>query len=281
MLSTYIPRVSIDTLHLSARLSDEQKQYIYNRFTFNKNRTDWHWHYSQNETKSLGFTIHALPTNTYTYKHYDHTIQLQNQLIDGAYIPYSVNEILQNIDWNIKRIDLAFDFSTDIEKSFIMKHHGNVQFDNNDKWNTTYLGKLKSRSPSKVAHYDRNIKERERETNIEHEYNNRFEVRIFPKSNEKTMKLHNLSDNFIIKHLSKYIFIPDVESLPLSRWDKKRLYKIHQDYTYLKTLDKSKQKDLKSVVKAHRMPLEQFYINNKGELFSFLEKSSKSRKIAI
>ncbi|MED4256717.1 hypothetical protein P4689_29605 [Priestia megaterium] len=145
-----------------------------------------------------------------------------------------------------------------------MKHHGNVQFDeSNDKWKTTYLGKLKSRSPSKVAHYDRNIKETERGTNIEHEYNNRFEVRLFPKCNDNKMKLHNLYDDFILQHLSKYIFILGTEALPLNRWDKKRLYKTNDDYTYFKALDKFRQKELKLVMKAHRIPLEQFYVQNK------------------
>lgn len=271
--STYDCNLSIDTLFLSLKLDDNQREYIYDRFIFNQNKNTYHWHYSQKDTKGLGFTIHALPSNSFTYRHYDHIIQLQKEVTTADYIPYSLGEIIGNIDWNIKRIDLAFDFKTPTEKSLIMKHHGNVQFDTDDKWETIYLGKLKGRSPSKVAHYDRNIKESERETGIEHEYFNRYEVRMFPASNDDTMKLHSIKDDFILKHLQKYIIIPNIDDLPLNKWDKNRLYKIKDDntYTYFKTLDKKKQKELKEVTKAHRVPLEQIYLDNKHNLFKFTE----------
>lgn len=273
-------KISIDTLHLVSKLNYEQQQYIYDRFIFNKNNSQkWHFHYSQYQTKTLGFSIEALPTNTYTYRHYDHTVKLQKAITTAEYIPLSLDEIIKNIDWNIKRLDLAFDFKTPIEKSFILKHHGNVQFDSSEKWNTDYVGKLTTRSPSKVAHYDRNTKEIEKETYIEHDYFNRFEVRLFPACNNEKMKLHNLQDDFIIEHLSKYIFIPDIEKLPLNNWDKRKLYKIKDDYTYMKKIEKTKQKELKTIMKAHRVPLEQFYLMNKGELFSFLNKEIRGLQV--
>lgn len=273
LINTYDLKLSIDTLHLSAKLDDEQREYIYDRFLFNKNKNTYHWHYSQYETKQLGFSINALPTNSYTYKHYDHIIQIQNQITTADYIPYSLGEIISKIDWNIKRIDLAFDLKTPLENSLIMKHHGNVQFDTDDKWETIYLGKLKGRSPSKVAHYNRNDKEAERETGIEHEYFNRYEVRLFPASNDETMKLNSIKNDFILQHLQKYIIIPNIDDLPLNKWDKNRLYKIKDDntYTYFKTLDKKKQQELKGVTKAHRVPLERLYLENKHSLFKFAE----------
>lgn len=262
---------TIDTLHLSAKLDDKQRECIYDRFIFNRNRNTYHWHYSQNDTKELGFTIHALPCNSFTYKHYDHVLQLQKEVTTAEYIPSSLAESINNIDWNIKRFDLAFDFKTPLEQSFILKHHGNVQFDTSDKWNTEYLGKLKTRSPSKVAHYDRNIKEMDKETDEWHDYYNRFEVRLFPASNDETMKLHNMQDDFILEHLSKYIFIPNIGELPLNKWDKRKIYKIKDDYTYMQQIEKNKLKELKAVIKAHRVPLERLYLDNKQNLFRFTE----------
>lgn len=269
----YDCNLTADTIHLSAKLNHEQRESIYDRFLFNKNNPKFHWRYSQYKTKGLGFSINALPYNSYTYKHYDHVLQLQKEVTTAEYIPYSLGEIIGNIDWNIKRIDLAFDFKTPLENSLIMKHHGNVQFHTDDKWNTEYLGKLKTRSHSKVAHYNRNDKEIERETGIEHELFNRFEVRLFPASNDETMKLHNMKDDFILKHLKKYIIIPNIDDLPTSKWNKNRLYKIKADntYTYFKSLDEKIQQELKEVTKAHRVPLEQIYLENKHNLFKFAE----------
>lgn len=271
---TYDCSLTADTIHLSATLDNDQRESIYDRFLFNKNNPKFHWRYSQYKTKELGFSINALPYNSFAYKHYDHVLQLQKEVTTAGYIPYSLAELINDIDWNIKRIDLAFDFKTPLENSLIMKHHGNVQFEpSNDKWNTEYLGKLKTRTHSKVANYNRNDKEAERETGIEHEFFNRFEVRLFPTSNDETMKIHNMQDDFILKHLKKYIIIPNIDDLPTSKWNKNRLYKIKADntYTYFKSLDPKIQHELKEVAKAHRVPLEQIYLQNKHNLFKFAE----------
>lgn len=268
--NNYDCRLSIDTIHLTARLTHEEKAFIYDRFRFNRNRYDWHWRYSQNDTKTLGFSIHSTPNNTYTNRHYNFSIQLQRGIATGEQMPYSLAEIINEIDWHIKRIDLAFDFKIPPEQSLVMKHHGNVQFDyRDDTWDTEYLGKLESKSPSKLAFYDRNDKELDLGSTTKYEYKNRFEVRMFPASNDETMKLHNMQDDFLLKHLEKYIIIPNIDALPTSKPNKKKLYRIQADYDELKTFDKKKQKELKAVTKSHRLPLEQIYLANKDKLFNF------------
>jgi hypothetical protein len=94
------------------------------------------------------------------------------------------------------------------------------------------------------------------------------------------MKLHNIQDEFILKHLSKYIFVPNIDDLPLNKWEKRKLHKIKADYTYFNKLDKKEQKYIKAVIKANRVPLEQFYLDNKHNLFRFTEIAYNPLKLA-
>lgn len=266
LTDTYDCNLTIDTIHLVAKLDEKQRQYIYDRFAFNKNKLGYHWHYSHDATP-LGYTIHALPTNTYTGTHYNHMLQLQRQVTAGDSAPTSLKEIIKAIDWNIRRIDLAYDFKTDKSESMIFKHRANIQTETKDEWDTEYTTKLKTRAVSRVASYDRNIKEHKNNTNIVHDYHNRYEIRLYPASNDTSMKLHSMSDDFIIKHLSKYIIIPNIDALPTRKWNKNYLFRIKDDYNYIKTLPAKKQKELKGVAKHDRVPLESLYLQNKDKLF--------------
>jgi hypothetical protein len=259
--------ISIDTMYLVAYLTDEQKEFLYDRIVFQKNNKfkDQYFHYSQ-EINNI--VIKTTPRKSFTNAHYN-TMIIFKKDTSHMYIPYSIREILQ-FDWQYKRLDLAFDFNTEFNKRAIIKHHGNIAFDNSNKdWNTDYMHALKSKTETKVACYDRNEKERSNNTEVIHTHPTRFEVRLFHKLN-KFNSIHNIDHGWIENKLSKYIFIPDIESLPLNRWRKRDLYKIQSDYDYLKTLDKSKQKEIKQTCKANRVPLEQIYLHNKDNLFSFL-----------
>ena len=153
-----------------------------------------------------------------------------------------------------------------------MKHHGNVKFlqqsKNNKNWKSEYLGSLHSKLEAKVCIYDRNEKELDYGTGLEHKFDLRYEIRLYPKLNEFNF-LKRVDHGWIENKLSKFIFIPDIEQLPISKWDKRRLYKIQQDYDYLKTLKTAKQKELKKVVKENRVRFEDIYLLTK-RLFSFL-----------
>ncbi|KMY50185.1 hypothetical protein AC625_12295 [Peribacillus loiseleuriae] len=80
-----------------------------------------------------------------------------------------------------------------------------------------------------------------------------------------------MQDTFILKHLKKYIIIPNIDDLPISKPDKKKLSKIKDDYNFIKTLPPSKQKELKTITKAHRLPLESIYLANKDKIYLSLK----------
>lgn len=270
-------QISIDTMILVAKLTYEQQEELINRiFLHQKNQyQDKYFHYSR---KISNVTIKVSPRNPLANINYNTMLILQKNASLTKF-PYSIQEILQFDTWKIKRIDIAFDFTNHTPFStftnrLIMKHHGNVKFlqqSKNDKdWQSEYVGSLNSKTETKACCYDRNEKEADLSTGIEHDYPLRFEIRLYPKLNQYNF-LKRIDHGWIENKLSKFIFIPDIEQLPLNKWDKRRLYKVQQDYDYLKTLKPVKQKELKKCVTEHRVPFEDIYASNKEKLYSFLE----------
>jgi hypothetical protein len=272
----YSLKVSIDTMILVAKLTHEQREKLFNRIMFHPKNLyeDQHFKFSR---KLKNIVLKAKPRNPLTSINYDVMliIEKNTSLTD---VPYSIKEILQFDTWKIKRMDIAFDFSNNTPFStfpnrLIMKHHGNVKFlqqNNNDKdWKSEYIGSLSSKTEAKACCYDRNEKEIDRGTGIVHDCPLRFEIRLYPKLNEYN-SIRNIDHGWIESKLSKFIFIPDIEQLPFNKWDKRRLYKIQENYVFLKTLKETKQRELKKRILKHRVQFEDIYINNKKNLFSFL-----------
>jgi hypothetical protein len=270
-------QISIDTMILVAKLTHEQQEELMNRIVLHQKNQyqDKYFHYSR---KISNVTIKVSPRNPLANINYNTMLILQKNASQTK-LPYSIQEILQFDAWKIKRIDVAFDFTnftpfSTFTNRLIMKHHGNVKFlqqSKNDKdWQSEYVGSLNSKTEAKACCYDRNEKEADLSTGIEHDYPLRFEIRLYPKLNEYNF-LKRIDHGWIEKKLSKFIFIPDIEQLPLNKWDKRRLYKIQQDYDYLKTMKLVKQKELKKCAKEHRVPFEDIYASNKEKLYSFLE----------
>lgn len=269
-------KVSIDTMIFVASLTHEQTEKLLNRIMLHPKNLyeDRHFKYSR---KLKNIVIKAKPRNPLTYINYNVMLIIEKNT-SSTEIPYSIKEILQFDTWKIKRMDIAFDFSNNTPFStfpnrLIMKHHGNVKFlqqNNNDKdWKSEYIGSLSSKTEAKACCYDRNEKEIDRGTGIVHDYPLRFEIRFYPKLNEYN-SITNIDHGWIENKLSKFIFIPDIDQLPFNKWDKRKLYKIQENYEFLKTLKETKQRELKKRVLKHRVQFEGIYIHNKKNLFSFL-----------
>lgn len=189
-------QISIDTMILVAKLTYEQQEELIRIVLHQKNQyQDKYFHYSR---KISNVTIKVSPRNPLANINYNTMLILQKNA-SLTKLPYSIQEILQFDTWKIKRIDIAFDFTNHTPFStftnrLIMKHHGNVKFlqqSKNDKdWQSEYVGSLNSKIEAKACCYDRNEKEADLSTGIEHDYPLRFEIRLYP---------------------SKFIFIPDIE----------------------------------------------------------------------
>jgi hypothetical protein len=277
LLTSYNLQLSIDTFILVGKLSKEQIEKMCDYFYLQKKNwyQDRYFHYNIHIGNII---IKYSPRNPFAWNNYNTMIVITRNA-SNTHIPHSLKEILKFNTWKSKRIDLAFDFSNNTPFStfpnrLIMKHHGNVSFlqlNQNDKeWNTEYLGTLNSRTEVKACCYDRNEKEVDRGTGIEHEYPLRFEVRLFPKLNEFN-NLNRIDHGWIENKLSKYIFIPDIEALPLNKWDKRKLFKVQENYNYWREIQPQKQKEIKRVVNSLRVPFDDIYCSHKETLFSFLD----------
>lgn len=272
-------RISVDTLNLVAKLSYEEQEELFNYIGFQKNEIyqDRYFHYSRQINNII---IKFLPRNPLTRINYNLMLIIPKNA-SSTFIPYTIKEILLFKSWKIKRMDIAFDFTnhspfSTFHNRLILKSHGNVkilQKGNHDKdWKSDYIGSLKSKVEAKACCYDRNEREVDNQTGIEHDYPLRFEIRLYPKLNEYN-SLNKIDYGWIQNKLSKFIFIPDIEQLPLNKWDKRKLYKVQEDYNYWKEIKPPKQKTIKKIVLQHRVPFEDLFILNNTKLFSFLKAS--------
>jgi hypothetical protein len=99
---------------------------------------------------------------------------------------------------------------------------------------------------------------------------NRFEVRLYPKLNDEAIYLQSPNHDWIMEHLAKYIFVENIDDLPLQNgWQKNRLHKIQKNYSYHKKLEPKEWKYLKQICKENRVPIEAIYDKQKYDLFSF------------
>ncbi|PSL41158.1 hypothetical protein B0H99_103294 [Planomicrobium soli] len=260
-------KVSIDTMILRVKLTDEQKEFIYDRFYYGFHRSK-HYRYSL-YFEEMGFTLQLSPKKSVLHSYFNGTITLHRKFFQREYIPHSIIDILTSIDWSIVRIDIAFDYKTSKQDSLLFKHHGNSK-DASYENETYYIGNHKSQKKSHtLVNYDRNIKEIKRGTGIEHEYGNRLETRF--KFKMADMKLNNMNQELIYNQLKKYLFLSNIDQLNTNGYRKNRIRKMQHKYKQLTLYDKKEAATIKELIKASREPLEEIYKLNITNLFSFIE----------
>ncbi|RLQ92113.1 hypothetical protein [Planomicrobium sp. Y74] len=258
--------VSIDTLVLRVKLTDEQKEFLYDRFYYDFHRSKY-YRYSL-YFEDMGFTLQLSPKKNELHKYFNATLTLHRKFFQRDYIPHSIIDILNFIDWSIVRLDIAFDYNNSKQDSLLFKHHGNLK-DASYENETYYIGNHKSQKKSHtLVNYDRNLKEIKRNTGIDHDYSNRLETRF--KFNMAAMKLNNMNHDLIYTQLNRYLFIADISSVNTDGYRKNRIRKLQHNYKQIKQFDTKEAKEIRRLINAQREPLVDIYKSKKSSLFDFM-----------
>lgn len=255
-------QLNIDTILLRATLSHEEIEWISNYF-------DWSCFYPSDDykynlhLKQLGFTLSLIPTN---YRNFNARIILQTKFFKLEYMPYSILDIINTLDWKIRRLDIAFDFKGDKSNTLLFRSHGNqkeVHYESTD-----YIGNPKNpKKKLSLASYDRNEKEKARCNNITHEYPTRLETRFFFKLKEN-QTIHTLNQIYILQQLQKKVlFIHDLSALSINKWTFNRLKDLQEENENIKKYKKNVQKQLRKLIKDNRTQVEMIYLYQKERLF--------------
>lgn len=260
-------KISLDTMVLRVKLTDEQRDFIFDRFYYDFHRSK-HYRYSL-YFKEMGFTLQLSPKINLLHSYFNATITLHRKFFRRDYIPHSIIDILKYIDWSVVRLDIAFDYRNSKQDSLLFKHHGSLKEASYEN-ETYYVGNHKSQKKSHtLVNYDRNLKEIKRNTGIEHEYNNRLEARF--KFKMVDMKLNHMDHTMIYKQLKRYLFISQIDKLFTNGYRKNRIRKIQHNYKQLKLYEYKEAAIIKKLIKDQREPLEEFYKLNIVNLFGFME----------
>lgn len=270
--------ISIDTMYLKAQLTSSELKYIYERFGkgyYGNESYEKMFHLS-----SVGFTMMLHPQFT---TNYNAVLKLQTKFFTADYVPSSIMEILNQLNWGITVMHVAFDFRTSFDNSI------------NYKWNTNLGHKRYPEAPCKedingVSYYlgtlDVKYKNK-RETSINycrnkkeealgiskyhrHLYANRIEPRLVFTMDE--FPLHNLNHAIVHQRLTKYLFVSDVQTddgylkrrLQIIRNHPEKLKADHEQFNV------NQKKEMRALAKNQREPLEQYYLDNADKLFAFI-----------
>lgn len=251
---------------LRVKLTDEQKEFIYDRFYYSFHKSK-HYRYSL-YYEEMGFVLQLSPKNSLLHSHFNAKITLHRKFFQRNYIPHSIIDILTFIDWSVVRLDIAFDYKTSKQDGILFKHHGllkEASYSNE----TYYIGNHKSQKKSHtLVNYDRNIKELKRNSGIHHEYGNRVETRFRFKMAD--MKLNSMNQEIIYSKLKRYLFISDINKVDADGYRKRRIRKLQHNYKQLKAYGDNEVKAIRKLFKAEREPLEEIYKSNVTQLFDFM-----------
>lgn len=257
----------IDTMILQSKLPKADIDHIYNSFK------GWY------RTQSYDYNLSLEEYGVFIQLHSRHSLKfnakitIQTKFFKLAHVPLVLQDMLA-IDWSITSLQIAFDSSTSLSNSFAYKHHGNIkhsQIIDANGHSTLYFGAFNpSNKSNRAISYDRNEKEvsRNMENGGKHLFSNRYEVRLAFKIGEQP--LNSINHELIQAKLSRYIFIKNIDDMEADGYTKRKFCKIREVYDRLDYQYKADKTKLKSIAKANREPLEQYYSEKKDSLFSFL-----------
>ncbi|QLG37642.1 hypothetical protein MKY42_32455 [Paenibacillus sp. FSL W7-1088] len=210
--------IQIDTLHLVAKLTNDQKDELYDLIDFGKDFGEGFKVYWKGNavykhiihSKEPFFMVFFEPrvrTGLWTKSHYDILVILQQEAIQSK---PAILELIFNIgDWRVKRMDIAYDWSTPISQHFIWKN-ANVKKDEVIGNQNYYLYGI--RSENRAVIYDKKLQLKQKKNiEIPEEHLTRLEIRIRPKLNNLSVSANNLE--WLRKHLDKFIFVENAAKL--------------------------------------------------------------------
>lgn len=262
--------VVLDTVILVANLSESDEEYLQDRFTFNS--------YNKSFKKSIRsvnpfFVLNIQIRNTYAKRHYNAMLIMQNETLHN--MPDSLQEILFQFDWIPKRFDFAFDSHYGFNSHSILKYHANLKLEGKKGWSGYYIGSLHSKHRMNI--YDRNEKEKARNTGVIHNLPTRFEIRIRPPKLSEQPSIHNLDYDWILEAMQKYIVVENNDSLKLRSIHKRKIKLLRRkphdkdDYNNKwRAFSRDQKKLYKSKMIKERIPFETIFMENVGSLFSWI-----------
>ena len=261
-------QLSIDTLYLIKKLTNEEKQFIHDRLEFC--RASKYYRHTLHFA-DIGVRFNLSPKKEELHTNFNAQIQLHKEFFTSD-IPDSIMEIITQIDWSVTRLDLSYDFKTDMKDSILFKHDKRLKDSGKHYSNETYyIGSYHVEDGQKqkksIIHYDRNVKNRKRNSPITHLYGNRLEPRL--KFAMKDMKLASMNHELIMKELMRYRFISDIDSMKdTNGWQKNRIRKMQQDYNQFLSYSAKEQRAIRKTFKANREPIDEYYAEHVEHLFS-------------
>lgn len=264
-ITKYKCRVCIDRVHIKAYLTTEEIEELLAMFKYRTvNVAEGVIRYIINLVDTFGVYITLEPYNRLNASMQLHPMFTTNKSGDNS---SAILKIINSSEWFIRRLDIAFDFTTPFTSSATLKRHGN-QLQKNYPTGRNIGSTKNSHAKINVCHYDRSKKTKTLQT----DFINRFEARIQFEMKER-VTFATLDHMEVARRLQKELFIPHLYFSSLNR-NEKRLVKMagkenKEDY-FKKSLTKKQYETLRKKFKQSRVCLEDSYLDARNYIYDFL-----------
>ncbi|WP_126425166.1 hypothetical protein [Brevibacillus marinus] len=192
-------KISIDKIILVTALHTNEIQRIINKYP---NRKNSYFHYSYFQKKPSFFAVFIQPRNYYVLRHYNTLFSF-----NPTNPPVEALDIFKMIPahrWMVKRLDIAFDFVTPLEETFLLAPPTRLQ--KKRVGDTQYFGAVNSKMKVCLYNKSKQLKDVYGITSI---YPlTRVEFRFTPKLKPLTDYSH-----LDFKGMKNYYFVPNTREL--------------------------------------------------------------------
>lgn len=259
-------KISIDTIQLCAKLNADQVQAMFDLVKFR--RASKYYNYIALNDKKNGepfYGVYAMPEIPYVRRHYNTMVYLQKDSIND--LPATVRDVIRLTDeWKVKRLDIAFDYGTPINKSLpLVKGNTTINKYNNGNY---YL--YSKNAKCKALCYDKArqlLKVKGIETINDW---TRFEIRMKPPTLQDAVLCH-WDFEWIEKNMQKFVWIPDIDELNLTKGEKDILrYTIKRrvDFNW-KNIKPNIKKAMQTAIACQRIEFEKLFREQANDLFKW------------
>lgn len=270
--------VRVDTIVLVSTVMRSQfMSKVFTRFNFIKHN---HFEYIY---KHSNFTIKFNPIDKYgrplqtkiMRQHWTLKIELQYEALRT--MNADINYLLQEFDFTIKQLELAFDFISPFSQhfSYIGKAKANYKFKKSggeivDCGENYYIYSDSSRQQSLIYNKKKQLKD-VKGIEIDDKHLLRYEITIRPKKDEQK-PIHELEFGWIEKYLEKFIFIPNMKKIPkLDNNTYKLMQKImRRRGKDFKRIPERQGDKIKEIAKRNKFDFVSAFNNNIEQLFSWI-----------
>ncbi|MGX2962115.1 hypothetical protein JNUCC23_23230 (plasmid) [Peribacillus sp. JNUCC 23] len=206
---------------------------------------------------------------------YNLKLEMQSNCLKD--MPDKIKQLLQQFDWKIQQIELAYDFNDPISNHFsFIEANTDIRYKHKNKDAKEDYGQnyyiYADSSPQQALIYDKKKQLREQKgIEIDDRYLLRYEITIKPKLNEQK-PIHELQFDWVNQYLDKFTFVPNMRDVNKSLFDSLVLKIMRRRTKHMRKEPKKLRQKVRGLAEQNKFDFISIFDDNAEQLFNWLPK---------